>query len=84
MDYQVFCQWLKDDKNMTERSARDVVSRCRRIQRITNTYDLDKCTEDLLIECEDYSTYSSFIKSHLKRALVLYNEFCKGRDVDGK
>ena len=84
MDYQVFCQWLKDNKNMTERSARDVVSRCKRIQKITNSDDLECCTESILIECEDYSECSSFIKSQLKRALVLYYEFCKGRDVNGK
>lgn len=84
MDYQLFCEWLKEDKNMTERSARDVVSRCKRIQKITNTKDLNKCTESLLIECEDYSTYSSFIKSQLKRALALYYEFCKGRGANGK
>lgn len=79
MDYQVFCQWLKDDKKMADRSARDVVSRCKRVQKITKTEDLANCTESLLVECKDYAGYSTFIKSQLKRALVLYAEFNEGR-----
>lgn len=84
MNYQFFFQWLKDDKHMTERSARDVVSRCKRIQKITNSDDLVNCTENLLIECNNFSNYSMFIKSQLKRALFLYSEFCKGRDANVK
>ncbi|MBO4374879.1 MAG: hypothetical protein J5829_07205 [Lachnospiraceae bacterium] len=84
MDYQLFCQWLKDNKKMAERSAKDVVSRCKRVKKITKVDDLSDCTETLLIECKDYAGYSSFIKSQLKRALVLYDEFCKGRIQNGK
>lgn len=76
MDYKDFFEWLICEKNMTKRSAKDVVSRCKRIQKIANTDDLNKCTEFMLIESEEYSTCSLFIKSHLKRALTLYHEFC--------
>ena len=82
MDYQGFCQWLKNDKNMTERSARDVVSRCKRIQKITGIDALENCTESRLIGCEDFSACSMFIKSQLKRALFLYDEFIKEGSVD--
>lgn len=76
MDYNLFCQWLKENKKLTERSAKDVISRCKRIQRATKTDSLSNCTLHLLTQCEEYSDYSLYIKSQLKRALVLYNEFC--------
>jgi DNA (cytosine-5)-methyltransferase 1 len=84
MDYSVFCQWLKSDKKMTERSARDVVSRCKRIQKITEVDTLDECTETTLIECEDFDKCSMFIKSQLKRALSLYSEYMRGNEPYGR
>lgn len=77
MDYLVFRQWLQDEKNMSVRSAKDVVSRCKRINRMTEEEDIDEKTVSVLIEMEDYDNMSSFIKSQLKRAATLYLEFIK-------
>ena len=77
MDYVVFKQWLQDEKNMSSRSATDVVSRCKRINRMTEEYDINDNTVSVLIEMESYDNMSSYIKSQLKRAATLYLEFTK-------
>lgn len=77
MDYVVFKQWLQDEKNMSIRSATDVVSRCKRINRMIDMDKIDDKTVEILVETESYADMSSFIKSQLKRAATLYMEFCK-------
>ena len=77
MDYVVFKQWLQDEKNMSSRSATDVVSRCKRINRMTEEDDINDNTVSVLIEMESYDNMSSYIKSQLKRAATLYLEFTK-------
>ena len=77
MDYVVFKQWLQDEKNMSIRSATDVVSRCKRINRMMEDEDINYRTVSILIEMESYDNMSSFIKSQLKRAATLYLEFSK-------
>lgn len=77
MDYVVFKQWLQDEKNMSIRSATDVVSRCKRVNRMTDMDKIDDKTVEILVETESYADMSSFIKSQLKRAATLYMEFCK-------
>lgn len=76
MDYIVFKQWLQDEKNMSNRSATDVVSRCKRINRMTEE-DISDKTVSVLIEMESFDNMSPFIKSQLKRAATLYLEFAK-------
>lgn len=77
MDYVVFKQWLQDEKNMSVRSATDVVSRCKRINRMTEEENISDKTVSILIEMESYENTSSFIRSQLKRAATLYLEFSK-------
>lgn len=77
MDYVVFKQWLRDEKNMSIRSSTDVVSRCKRSNRMTYTDRIDDKTVEILIETDTYADMSSFIKSQLKRAATLYMEFAK-------
>jgi len=75
MDYVIFKQWLQDEKNMSIRSAADVISRCKRINKMTEKNSIDNDTVALLIEMTSYKEMSSFIKSQLKRATTLYLEF---------
>ncbi len=77
MDYIVFKQWLQDERNMSIRSATDVISRCKRISRMTEKNDIDNNTVDMLIQMKSYDEMSSSIKSQLKRAATLYMEFVK-------
>lgn len=77
MDYIVFKQWLQDERNMSIRSATDVISRCKRISRMTEKNDIDNNTVAMLIQMKSYDEMSSCIKSQLKRAATLYMEFVK-------
>lgn len=77
MDYMVFKQWLQDERNMSIRSATDVISRCKRIHKMTEKNDIDENTVSMLIELKSYDEMSSCIKSQLKRAATLYMEFVK-------
>lgn len=75
MDYIVFKQWLQDEKNLSIRSASDVVSRCKRVNRITKKDSIDDNTVTTLMSMDSYDGMSPSIKSQLKRAATLYVEF---------
>lgn len=77
MDYIVFKQWLQDEKKLSYRSASDVISRCKRINKLMQNDCIDEKTVSLLVEASDYDNMSAYIKSQLKRAVALYLEFDK-------
>jgi len=77
-----FIDWLKTEKNYTARAACDVLSRIRRIKRfIAQQEDPKKQENDGQINiAENEKTFvdlKSSIKSQLRRAKVLYNEYTK-------
>lgn len=75
MRYNDFLSWLKVKHGMSERSARDVVSRSKRVLIITEQKRIDKESMDLLIDSRNFVECSMSIKSQLKRAVTLYMEF---------
>lgn len=75
MDYIIFSEWLKNRKNYSDRSAKDVVCRCKRVNKIVDKDNFDNQTLALLIESETYENMSKYVKSQLKRAITLYQEF---------
>lgn len=76
MDYDKFYQWLIEEKSLSNRSAKDVVSRCKRIcTKILFVDDLNSETIDLLNSNDEFLNCSMFIKSQLRRAVSLYAEF---------
>lgn len=75
MDYSKFCDWLISDKRLSQRAAKDVVSRCKRISRMLNMDELGNDALELLCTDESFKESSMFIKSQLKRAIVLLHEF---------
>lgn len=75
MDYTLFKEWLQVEKNMTKRSSEDVVSRCKRINRIMDEEVIAENTIGLLVQTESFENMSSFIKCQLKRAARLYLEY---------
>lgn len=81
MDYIVFSEWLKNSKHFSERSVRDVVSRCKRVSKIVEQDDINNQTTELLIESESFNAMSVYIKSQLKRAIALYLEF-EGKEMN--
>lgn len=70
-------EWLINEKNMSVRSAKDVISRCGRVCRMLNINSIGKDTLENLQRNDEFEYSSMFIKSQLKRAVILYNEFDK-------
>lgn len=77
MNYEGFLEWLKTEKNMSERSAKDTVSRIKRALRVVSETSVDKSTINKLNEAPEFLALSMFIKSQLRRAVTLYREFAK-------
>lgn len=75
MDAVRFLEWLTTEKNMGTRSAKDVLSRCGRVNRMLNIEEIEESTFSLLLESSDFQSSSMFVKSQLKRAVSLYLEF---------
>lgn len=78
-EYENFLVWLQEDKEMSLRSARDVVSRNRRVLTIAKQDDINEKVLQKLIESEEYLACSTSIKSQLKRAVTLYLEYARIR-----
>lgn len=81
MNYPDFYQWLVQEKQLGSRSAKDVVSRCKRISRMLDTDVLNQSTATCLTQSEQFVDCSIYIKSQLKRALSLAIEFQSLREV---
>ncbi len=73
-------EWLIEEKNMSIRSAKDVLSRCGRICRMLHIDTIDENTFNQLIKSENYNECSMFIKSQLKRTVTLYSEFLNEKE----
>ena len=74
-----FINWLITSKKLSNRSAKDVVSRCKRISKLNNDTELDKVNYEIFINSEVFLSQTIFIKSQLKRAFNLYIEFRKSK-----
>lgn len=75
MEYGKFIDWLITENKMSERSAKDVVSRSKRALAIVNQDMINGDTMELLISSSEFANCSMSIKSQLKRAVTLYMEF---------
>ena len=70
-----FYDWLVTEKNMSNRAAKDVLSRCKRVCSLLNIQEINKDSLNELLSNERFRSCSMFIKSQLKRAIVLALEF---------
>ncbi len=75
MEREAFVQWLIEEKKMSTRSEKDVISRCGRIDRMLEISEFNCNTMEQLVGCEKFQQSTMFIKSQLKRALTLYLEY---------
>lgn len=75
MDYSDFFSWLVSKNGMSERSARDVISRSRRVISIVKQNEINNNTMKLLTASTEFANCSISIKSQLKRAVTLYMTF---------
>lgn len=78
MYYANFLNWLLNERKLSQRGAKDVVSRCKRICNMLGIENIDIATIDKLNRNTDFLKNSMFIKSQLRRALTLWIEFKGG------
>ena len=82
MDSTRLLEWLMTEKKMSNRSAKDVLSRCGRIYRMLDIGAIDDDTMDALQNNEEFKASSIFIKSQLKRTVTLCLEFMNSIEKD--
>ena len=75
MDDTEMLEWLITTKKMSNRSAKDVISRKGRVLRMLGTDEIDANTLEKLLICDQFNGSSMFIKSQLKRTVALYMEY---------
>lgn len=75
MNFEQFLSWLIDNKKLTNRSSKDVVSRLKRILKLSNKHDIKDVSYDTFIKSNVFLQQSMYVKSQLKRAFILYLEF---------
>ena len=75
MDYQEFLTWLETERKMSTRSARDVVSRLRRVVGLLGSDSIDSTSISKLNDITAFDECSMFIKSQLRRSVHLYLEY---------
>lgn len=75
MKYNEFTEWLQNEKSMSVRSARDVVSRLKRCLKLTGANEVNTKTANELNKSAEFDELTTFVKSQLKRSVTLYIEF---------
>ena len=79
-----FLNWLTKGKSLSTRSAKDVISRYKRVCGLLKTDSLVNYTVDDLNLIVEFNDKSMFVKSQLKRALTLWKEYyelCQKKDI---
>lgn len=72
-----FKNWLETEKQLSQRSARDVCSRLRRSKDIAGISKVSSKSVSNLEDIDEFNDLSSSVKSQLKRSIKLYLEFSK-------
>jgi hypothetical protein len=75
MEYQEFLTWLENERAMSNRSERDVVSRLRRVVNLLGEEVIDEASVEKLNENSTFDDFSMYIKSQLRRSVKLYMEY---------
>ena len=75
MNTDAFNKWLTENQGMTVRSSRDVISRCKRVNKITGQDEITELTIEIINNNEEFLEKSMFVKSQLRRAVALYLAF---------
>ena len=71
--------WLCNNKKYTERSARDVCSRLKRVCIILGQENVENCNIDDLESNEDFKELTMSVRSQLRKSVRLFFEY-KDRD----
>lgn len=74
-----FSKWLCEKKNYTERSARDVSSRLKRVRVLLNVEKVNTNTIDELEKVDGFKGLSMSVRSQLRKSVRLYLEYCDNK-----
>ncbi len=75
MNIQELLDWLISSKGMAQQSAKDVLSRLNRARSMLEIAMGNRISIEQLDETEALQNSSKFVKSQLRRAVALYNEY---------
>lgn len=77
MELGSFQQWLQTNHGLKERSAKDVISRIKRVRRIADINFQNPYDEiiETLEGFEGFNKLSDYVKPQLKRAIKLHKEY---------
>ncbi|MEW9053066.1 MAG: hypothetical protein AB2392_18040 [Neobacillus sp.] len=77
MDLDLFRQWLLDNKGLMKKSAGDVVSRVKRVNKLIHLEPHTSYEGIVMIleKNEEFSKLSTFVKPQLKHSIRMYKEF---------
>lgn len=75
MQYTEFENWLMTNKGMSERGSHDLSSRIRRVLKVLGEQEVDEKTFARLYVSDAFAQYTVNVRSQLKRAITLYNDF---------
>lgn len=78
MNQTTFYEYLVQVKKFNERSARDVISRCNRVRKMIQEEEIREDALDKLLAQDTYMNCSTFVRSQLKRSILLYREYLDG------
>lgn len=70
-----FSEWLEKEKGMSHKSSHDAASRLKRASIILGVDDMSGMDVKKLEEKESFRALSITVKSQLRRAVRLYEEF---------
>lgn len=73
-----FYEYLVQVKKFNERSARDVISRCNRVRKMIQVDEIQEDALDKLLAQDTFMNCSTFVRSQLKRSILLYREYLDG------
>jgi hypothetical protein len=77
MEFGLFRKWLEDYKGLKQKSAGDVISRLKRVNKLIEV-DSAAPYEKILLSLEnneEFKNLSLFVKPQLRQAIKLYKEF---------
>ena len=81
MEQDGFLSYLKKEKKLSPRSAKDVISRIKRANTFVNV-DSKKNYNSIVIQLErinEFSDLSQYVKPQIKRAVFLYKEYLNSK-----
>lgn len=70
-----FKEWLIQEKGFSKKGSNDVISRLKRVYSILSISEISKKSINSLENNSEFKTLSMSVRSQLRRAIKLYDEY---------